>query len=74
MNDSGAQASDEINQWFDNNGNLKQLQISASSSGNNMLWDGSNNLQTVVLLCRSATDMTQNDREIYQYSGKQTRT
>ncbi|EFP2799060.1 RHS repeat protein [Salmonella enterica] len=79
MNDGGAQDSDEVSQWFDNNGNLKQLQISASSSSNNMLWDGSNNLQTVVLLCRDATDMTQNDREIYQYSGsrrvrKQTRT
>ncbi len=78
MNDGGAQDSDEVSQWFDNNGNLKQLQISASSSSNNMLWDGSNNLQTVVLLCRDATDMTQNDREIYQYSGsrrvrKQTR-
>ncbi|EBH0346880.1 RHS repeat protein [Salmonella enterica] len=79
MNDGGAQDSDEVSQWFDNNGNLKQLQISASSSSNNMLWDGSNNLQTVVLLCRDATDMTQNDREIYQSSGsrrvrKQTRT
>ncbi|END2762544.1 RHS repeat protein [Salmonella enterica] len=79
MNDGGAQDSDEVSQWFDNNGNLKQLQISASSSSNKILWDGSNNLQTVVLLCRDATDMTQNDREIYQYSGsrrvrKQTRT
>ncbi|EID8007360.1 RHS repeat protein [Salmonella enterica] len=79
MNDGGAQASDEINQWFDSNGNLKQLQISASSSSHTMIWDGNNNLQAVVLLCRSTTDMAQNDREIYQYSGnrrvrKQTRT
>ncbi|MGG5990439.1 RHS repeat domain-containing protein [Salmonella enterica] len=37
MNDGGAQDSDEVSQWFDNNGNLKQLQISASSSSNNML-------------------------------------
>ena len=75
QNDGGPQTPDDVAAWFDNNGNLQNLQVS-SSSKDGLLWDGNNNLQSVILLSRSSGD---NDREIYQYSGnqrvrKQTRT
>ena len=76
-NDGGAQSPDEVAKWFDSNGNLQKLQAGASQT-DPLAWDGSNNLQSVTLVSRD-TDVTQNDRELYQYSGsrrvrKQTRT
>lgn len=75
QNDGGAQTPDEVAGWFDSNGNLLQLQASASGS-DGLAWDGSSNLQAVTLVSRSSGD---NDREVYQYSGnervrRQTRT
>ena len=75
QNDGGAQNPDEVSNWFDSNGNLLQLQTSATGA-DGLAWDGSNNLQSVTLVSRSSGD---NDRELYQYSGsrrmrKQTRT
>ena len=75
QNDGGPQTPDEVADWFDANGNLLTLQASASGT-DGLVWDGSNNLQSVTLVSRSSGD---NDREIYQYSGsqrvrKQTRT
>ena len=77
LNDGGAQSPDEVAKWFDSNGNLLKLQAGASQT-DPLAWDGSNNLQSVILVSRD-TDVTQNDREVYQYSGsrrvrKQTRT
>ncbi|HCZ4708908.1 TPA: RHS repeat protein [Salmonella enterica subsp. enterica serovar Saintpaul str. CFSAN004144] len=64
--------------WFDARGNLLTLQTSASTS-DTMVWNSDNHLQTVVLVSRSSTDISQNDREVYQYRDgirvrKQTRT
>lgn len=84
-NDGGAQTADEVAGWFDSNGNLLQLQSGSPPSGsgsatqNGLVWNGNNQLQSVTLVTRSSTDMRQNDREVYQYSGssrvrKQTRT
>lgn len=84
-NDGGAQTADEVAGWFDSNGNLLQLQSGSPPSGsvsatqNGLVWNGNNHLQSVTLVTRSSTDMSQNDREVYQYSGssrvrKQTRT
>ncbi len=75
QNDGGPQTPDEVAGWFDGNGNLLQLQASASGT-DGLAWDGSSNLQSVTLVSRSSGD---NDREVYQYSGservrKQTRT
>ncbi|ECF9218406.1 RHS repeat protein [Salmonella enterica] len=85
QNDGGAQSPDDVAGWFDSNGNLRQLQAGSPPSGSltaqqdALEWGGSDNLQSVTLLSRSSTDMSQNDREVYQYSGssrvrKQTRT
>ena len=76
-NDGGAQSPDEVAKWFDSNGNLQKLQAGASQT-DPLAWDGSNNLQSVTLVSRDP-DVTQNDRELYQYSGsrrvrRQTRT
>ena len=78
QNDGGAQTPDEVAGWFDSNGNLLKLQASAAGT-DGLAWDGSNNLQQVTLVSRSSADSSQNDRELYQYSGsqrvrKQTRT
>ena len=75
QNDGGPQTPDEVAGWFDSNGNLQKLQASKSST-DGLIWDGSNNLQSVTLLSRSSGS---NDEEIYQYRGsqrvrKQTRT
>ena len=67
QNDGGPLTPDEVVDWFDDNGSLLKLQASAAGS-NGLTWDGSNNLQSVILVSRS-TDVTQNDRELYQYSG-----
>ena len=77
QNDGGPQTPDAVAGWFDSNGNLLQLQAGASTT-DPLAWDGCNNLQSVTLVSRD-TDITQNDREVYQYSGssrvrKQTRT
>ncbi|MCR4460059.1 RHS repeat-associated core domain-containing protein [Pseudescherichia sp. L3] len=69
QSDGGPQTPDEVVDWFDGNGNLLKLQASAAGS-DGLTWDGSNNLQSVTLVSRS-TDITQNDRELYQYSGRQ---
>ncbi|WP_312209422.1 RHS repeat-associated core domain-containing protein [Pseudescherichia sp.] len=80
QNDGGPQNPDEVAGWFDSNGNLLTLQARAPVTDDNgfdpMVWDGSNNLQRATVVSRSSSD---NDREIYQYSGsqrvrKQTRT
>ncbi|WP_312457936.1 RHS repeat-associated core domain-containing protein [Pseudescherichia sp.] len=80
QNDGGPQDPDEVAGWFDANGNLLTLQARAPVTDDSgldpLVWDGSNNLQSVTVLSRSSGD---NDREIYQYSGsrrvrKQTRT
>jgi len=77
QNADGPQIPDEVASWFDSNGNLLKLQVDASGT-DGLAWDGSDNLQSVTLVNRSA-DVTQNDRELYQYCGsqrvrKQTRT
>lgn len=77
QNDGGPQTPDAVAGWFDSNGNLLKLQAGASAT-DPLAWDGSDNLQSVTLVSRD-TDITQNDREVYQYSGssrvrKQTRT
>lgn len=75
QNDGGPQMPEEVAGWFDSNGNLLNLQASATGT-DGLIWDGSNNLQQVTLVSRSSGD---SDREIYQYSNsrrvrKQTRT
>lgn len=80
QNDGGPQTPDEVTGWFDGSGNMLTLQarvpVTADSGLDPLVWDGSNNLQSVTVLSRSNGD---SDREIYQYSGsrrvrKQTRT
>lgn len=72
QNDGGAQTPDAVADWFDANGNLLTLQARMPVAEDNgldpLVWDGSNNLQSVTVLSRSSGD---NDREIYQYSGSQ---
>lgn len=74
-NDGGAQTADEVAGWFDSNGNLLQLQAGSPPSGSDsatlsgLVWNGNNHLQSVTLVTRSSTDMSQNNREVYQYSG-----
>lgn len=80
QNDGGPQTPDEVTGWFDANGNLLTLQARAPVTDDNgldpLIWDGINNLQSVIILSRTSGD---SDRELYQYSGsrrvrKQTRT
>ena len=72
QNDGGPQTPDAVAGWFDANGNLLTLQARAPVTDDNgldpLVWDGSNNLQSVTVLSRSSGD---NNREIYQYSGSQ---
>ncbi|WP_313111602.1 RHS repeat-associated core domain-containing protein [Pseudescherichia sp.] len=67
QNDGGPQTPEEVAGWFDSNGNLLTLQAGATGT-DGLLWDGSDNLQQVTLVNRSP-DSSQNDREVYQYSG-----
>lgn len=58
----------KVNTFFDAAGNLQSLQAKASpAAANGLTWDEDNRLRAVVLMSRSATDMSQNDREVYQY-------
>ncbi|EEH8833293.1 type IV secretion protein Rhs [Salmonella enterica] len=76
QNDTGTLTPDDVDAAFDPNGNLLNLQVSATAS-EQLILDASDHLQTVILLDRNG-DFQQSDREIYQYSAgmrmrKQTR-
>ncbi|EAX5087807.1 TPA: type IV secretion protein Rhs [Salmonella enterica subsp. arizonae serovar 13,22:z4,z23:-] len=76
QNDTGTLTPDDVDAAFDPNGNLLNLQVSATAS-EQLILDASDHLQTVILLDRNG-DIQQSDREIYQYSAgmrmrKQTR-
>ncbi|WP_336852482.1 RHS repeat-associated core domain-containing protein [Pseudescherichia vulneris] len=72
QNDGGPQSPDAVGSWFDGSGNLLTLQARVPVTDDNgldpLVWDGSNNLQSVTLVSRSSGD---SDREMYQYSGSQ---
>ncbi|QCR35051.1 RHS repeat domain-containing protein [Nissabacter sp. SGAir0207] len=65
--ENGSQTPDDVawDNWFTPAGQLRTLQNGGSSSP--LQWDPSGWLHTVILIERSATEVTQNDREVYQY-------
>ncbi|ABX20577.1 type IV secretion protein Rhs [Salmonella enterica] len=65
QNDTGTLTPDDVDAAFDPNGNLLNLQVSATAS-EQLILDASDHLQTVILLDRNG-DFQQSDREIYQY-------
>ncbi|QCR35052.1 RHS repeat-associated core domain-containing protein [Nissabacter sp. SGAir0207] len=65
--ENGSQTPDDVawDNWFTPAGQLRTLQSGGSTSP--LQWDQSGWLHTVILIERSATEVTQNDREVYQY-------